>query len=629
MLPTRPRPALLLALSTALILPSIARAQAPAPTEPLPTLPFPFPFPLDPELLNKLLGGKKDAAAPGPNEVAAIRWLQNHGVPPSLYMIDPADAAGKALRVDLYELKPSSPTPVGRLLVDTLQPLTEEQIRGVSRKKLYVLLSLLKELSGEEAKSSVLAFPERRDALRNRVTQVLAMELPTDREFAGLGTDPKTLEAALAERRVLLDALLKSAEALPADTPELKAVRDGTVARLQEELGQLRTLTFDADGKPLIPESLFRIVQAVPEPALTERQWRTLFYSYPMGRSLWDLRVDRLWRNQVSGKGIRIAVLDTGIDREHPSVGERTVDAANFTNHRYTAETKLPSGAVRRIGDPDFRGEHGTHVASTIRAIAPDAQILNVKVLDEEADNIPEDRKNDMTQTITAIYDGLDFVLKHNRAIAEGRAAGEPIHIVSMSLGLPNSNTGIGGSARDLLSRKVKELADAGIVVVVATGNEGNETARRPGLESTAVTVGAADYFGRKASFSSNRSVVDPDTRTLHDVPTVWAPGHDIWAAKYDAKGYADKTTKDLHTHMSGTSMATPHVAGVVVLLLDAARREGITLTPAQVQAVLRDSSSPLEGENPYARTGGGNIDPAKAVALMRERHGKKTLARL
>ena len=624
MLSTRTRPLALLALALLIISPSTLLAQAPAPD--VPEMPFPFPFPLDPELLSKLIGGKK-AGPPGPAEIAAVRYLQGRGLPPALYMIDPADAAGKALRVDLYDTAPSSPTPVGRALFDTLQPLTEAQVRAISKKKLYVLLALLKDLVAAEAKASTAAFPEQRDALRSRVTQVLAMDIPADRDFAGLGTDPKALEVALAERRALLDTLVLAAQALPEDTPALKAVKEGTVARLLEELGQLKTLTFDADGKPLIPQSLFHIVQALPESSLTERQWRTLFYSYPMGRSLWDLRVDRLWRGQVSGKGIRIAILDTGMDREHPSIGAAVTDAANFTSHRYTEEATTQSGAVHKIGEPDFRGEHGSHVASTIHAIAPDAQIMNVKVLDEEADNIPEELKHDMTQTITAIYDGLDFVLQHNRAIAEGKKKGDPINVVSMSLGLPNSNTAVGGSARDLLSRKVKELADAGVIVVVAAGNEGNETARRPGLESTAVTVGASDYFGRKAAFSSNRSVTDPDTRTLYDIPTVWAPGHDIWAAKYDAKGqYAGKTTTELHQFMSGTSMATPHVAGVVALLLDAARREGVTLSPAQVQVILKDSSTPVLGENPYARLGGGNIDPARAVELMRERYGRKTL---
>lgn len=624
MLPILNRPLALLALAALLVVPPL-HAQVPSPE--LPSLPFPFPFPLDPGLLSKLLGGKK-GAPPGPAEIAAVRYLQGRGVPPSLYMIDPADAAGKAVRIDLYDTAPSSPTAIGRALFDTLHLLTDAQVQAISKKKLYVVLSLLKELAEAEGKASTVAFPEQRDALRNRIKHVLALDIPADHDFAGLGADAKALETALAERRALLDTLLLAAGALPADTPGLKALRDGTVERLTEELGQLKTLTFDADGRPLIPESLFHVVQALPESSLTSRQWRTLFYSYPMGRSLWDLRVDRLWRGQVSGKGIRIAILDTGIDREHPSIGAAVTDAANFTSHRYTEEAKTQSGVVHRIGDPDFRGEHGSHVASTIHAIAPDARILNVKVLDEEADNIPEDLKHDMTQTITAIYDGLDFVLQHNRAIASGAKKGEPIDVVSMSLGLPNSNTAVGGSARDLLSRKVKELADAGVIVVVASGNEGNETARRPGLESTAVTVGAADYFGRKASFSSNRSVTDPDTRTLYDVPTVWAPGHDIWAAKYDAKGqYAGKTTSELHQHMSGTSMATPHVAGVVALLLDAARREGVTLTPAQVQGLLKDSSTPLTGENPYARLGGGNVDPARAVALMQERHGKKTPA--
>lgn len=609
----------------ALRAPAAAAPQA-QPGGPAHPMPFPFPFPLDAD-------GSGDSAAgsqrPGPDSIAAVRFLQDHGVPPSLFLIDPADAAGKVVRADLYDLQPSSPTAVGRRLAYTLRPLGEERIRKISKKKLYVLLALMKDLAAEEAKSTSAAFPERKQALAARIEQVLAMDLPEDADFAGLGTDPKTLAQVIEERRALLDKLIAQAELAPAQTTQAQEDKARTLAALREQAGQLRTLDFAEGGAPLIPHGLYNIVRSMPESALTAREWKTLFESYPMGESLWDMRIDRLWRGSLSGKGVTVAILDTGIDKDHPDVAGSVFDEANFTNHRITDEVTLPSGETAKVGQPDDRGEHGSHVASTVHAIAPEAKILNIKVLDEEATNIPDELKHDMTTTVTAIYDGLDHVLKYNQDVAAGRRQGEPINVVSMSLGIPNSNTGMAGAQKDLLSRKVKELADAGVIVVVAAGNEGDNTARRPGMESTAVTVGAADPFGRKAPFSSNRSIVDPETRTLYDVPTVWAPGTDILAAKYDAnEQYKDKSTKELHQTMSGTSMATPHVAGVVILLVEAAKRQGITLTPAQMQSLLKDSSTPLAGENPYARMGGGRIDPVRALTLFQERYGRPSVPR-
>ncbi|MBI4424460.1 MAG: S8 family serine peptidase [Elusimicrobia bacterium] len=634
-----------LAVAVALLLPGLAQA-FPRPQQPTtrlgPEQPAPLPFKLPPGLMEQWLGNVQRRPASA-EEREAVRFLQERGVPPSLFIIEPTDAGGKAARVDLYELDPAQPTPVGLKLHQTLKPLSEEALRQLPKKKLYVVLTLLQQLVAAESAPGADAFPEEARAIQRRVDMVMALHFDDDRDFAGLGTDPKPLQEAIGERRDVLRRLIESAQGLPAD-PAGEPARERALALLKEQFAQLGTLALDAEGKPLLPKGLYDIVRSLPESSLTERQWRTLFYSYPMGRSLWELRADRIWRGSVAGKGVRVAILDTGIDAAHPDLLGAVVNEANFTDHRYTEpqvdgapcaprgrSASAPAGGAgaaacrHPVGEPDVRGEHGTHVASTVHAIAPEATILNIKVLDEEAENIPDSRRHDPTETITSIYDGLDYVLRHNRDVEAGRLAdAEPIQVVSMSLGLPKSNTTLSRTARDLLSRKVKELADAGVIVVVATGNEGNGTARRPGLEATAITVGAADFFGRKAPFSSNRSVVDEESGALFDVPTVWAPGHEILGADYDPSGaYREKRTAALHQRLSGTSMATPHVAGAVALLIDAARKEGVRLTPSQVQQLLRESSEPLRGENPYARTGGGLLDVERAIRLMRQRFGK------
>ncbi|MFA6004575.1 MAG: S8 family serine peptidase, partial [Elusimicrobiota bacterium] len=271
------------------------------------------------------------------------------------------------------------------------------------------------------------------------------------------------------------------------------------------------------------------------------------------------------------------------------------------------------------FGQPDQRGEHGTHVASTILAYAPKAKIINLKVLDEEKsakNDIPEELQRDETMTLAYVVKGLQTVYEHNQAVASGKIKGSRIDVVNMSLGAGNNGATMN---YDEMSSWVKKVSDQGVVVVVAAGNDGMDHICRPGIAPEALTVGAVDYFNRTAKFSSSKNVIQTKAGQTYDKPDIWAYGVEVDAARLELKGYAGLSPALLAKANSGTSMATPHVVGVTALLIQEARRNGIELTPAQVKKLFQNNSNPLDDGNPYLRSDSGVIDPVKAVEFLKK----------
>ncbi|XVV06089.1 S8 family peptidase [Actinosynnema sp. CA-248983] len=220
------------------------------------------------------------------------------------------------------------------------------------------------------------------------------------------------------------------------------------------------------------------------------------------------------WVAGHTGAGATVAVLDTGIDAEHPDLADAVVGARNFTS----SDTA------------DDRAGHGTHVASTItgnsttyQGVAPDAKLLNGKVLDD----------NGYGQE-SWIIAGMEW------------AAANGADVVNMSLGSPMPSDGT-----DPLSQAVNRItADSGALFVIAAGNSGGLIGS-PGAADSALTVGSVDKSDRLAR-SSSRGRVDGVIK-----PDLTAPGVDITAAKAGGG----------HITYSGTSMATPHVAGAAAVL--------------------------------------------------------------
>ncbi|WP_245674048.1 S8 family serine peptidase [Actinoplanes rectilineatus] len=284
--------------------------------------------------------------------------------------------------------------------------------------------------------------------------------------------------------------------------------------------------------------------------------------------SVAQIGAPEVWAGGNTGDGVDVAVLDTGIDPEHPDFAGQIESAVSF----------VPGEEVA-----DGNG-HGTHVASTIagtgaaaggveKGVAPGADLQIGKVLD-----------NSGSGQDSWIVAGMEWAARDRKA-----------KVVSMSLG------GDPTDGTDPMSVAVNELsAETGALFVIAAGNSGpfEQTVGSPGAADAALTVGAVDGDDELASFSSRGPrVADGGLK-----PEITAPGVDIVAAASHYTGMGD----DKYRTMSGTSMATPHVAGAAALL--AAQH------PAWTGTQLKDALVSTAKETPDydAYTGGsGRLDVA------------------
>ncbi|MBP2336589.1 subtilisin family serine protease [Saccharothrix coeruleofusca] len=286
-----------------------------------------------------------------------------------------------------------------------------------------------------------------------------------------------------------------------------------------------------------------------------------------LDRSTAQIGAPSAWEAGLTGEGVVVAVLDTGVDGEHPDLVGRELAEANFSAAPDNTDT---------VG-------HGTHVASTIastsakyRGVAPGARLLDGKVC--ETSSCSE----------SAILAGMQW------AVDQGA------DIVNLSLG------GVDTPAVDPLEEAVDRLSErSGALFVIAAGNSGRPgTIDSPGSADAALTVGAVDRRDAVAHFSSR----GPRVGDGGIKPDVTAPGVDIVAAKA-AKGGAGTPVDEHHVALSGTSMATPHVAGAAALL---AQRHP-DWSGSRIKTALTSSARPNPASTPYDQ-GTGRIDVAAAL---------------
>ena len=282
------------------------------------------------------------------------------------------------------------------------------------------------------------------------------------------------------------------------------------------------------------------------------------------------------------GKGIVVAVIDTGINYKHVALGGG-----------FGPGFKVAGGwdFVGNDADPMDDNGHGTHVAgivaassATLTGVAPDATLVAYKVLDQDGGGVQ-----------STVLAGVERAIDPNQD-------GDPsdrADVVNMSLGGPVT-------PNDPVIAAVERGAAAGVVFCLAAGNAGVVGALgSPALSPSAITVGASDLEDRVAAFSSG----GPVAGTWALKPEIAAPGVRIVSSVLGNRTFA----------ASGTSMAAPHVSGVAALLLE----QHPDWTPHDVKAAMVSTAKPIAGrydrETPVAGrfvafAGAGRVDALAAM---------------
>ncbi|BAZ26994.1 peptidase S8/S53 [Kalymmatonema gypsitolerans NIES-4073] len=269
------------------------------------------------------------------------------------------------------------------------------------------------------------------------------------------------------------------------------------------------------------------------------------------------VKAPEVWANGYTGQGVVVAVLDTGVDYNHDDLKGNI-----WTNSKEIADNGKDDDGNGYVDDVygwnfdsnnnntlDVEG-HGTHVSGTIAGqnngfgvtgIAYDAKIMPVKVLDDEG------RGNKSN-----IAEGIRYAVDHGA------------NVINLSLGSRFPDDGTYQPALEYASSK-------GVVVVMAAGNDGSFQPGYPAryADKWGIAVGAVDKNNNMPDFS-NRAGMNPPTY-------VTAPGVDVYST----------LAGNQYVSYSGTSMASPHVAGVVALMLSA----NPTLTDAQVRQIVSETA--------------------------------------
>jgi subtilisin family serine protease len=320
------------------------------------------------------------------------------------------------------------------------------------------------------------------------------------------------------------------------------------------------------------------------------------------------------WEFGYTGYGISIAILDTGVDDGHPSLQGKFVAGADFVGAAGLVTPK--DGSY----NPDDDTGHGTAVAGiamgtgggseTYRGIAPDARLIDVRVSLGRGGNLLEafdwcinNHDTDWNNDGYGNYDGID--------------------IISISMGGSEDSDG-----SEPIAQIINQAVDAGIVVVVATGNDGpnNQGLGDVAAADKAITVGNLndrDTINRNdddvdGTSSRGPRSDDGDSDAYDELkPDVVAPGINIMAPDFNLAGQ----NSDGYTEFSGSSYSTPHVSGICALMLEANPK----LRPRDVKTILHDTAEAMgdpdepELSDKYNYVSGfGSVDAYEAVKVAK-----------
>ena len=408
-----------------------------------------------------------------------------------------------------------------------------------------------------------------------------------------------------------------SAEAVIVEPGLAKAL---TAAKPTDSLRVIAT--FDGPLDPVHAKALLKLVQKgeilkrLPMALLVATpQQITAVKTVPGLRSLYQDRqleyylkesvpligAPRVWNELgFDGTGVRVAVIDSGIDATHPDLpyGSKVVQ-----NIKIIGEDDTAPGVNVIVEDQqntDLSSGHGTHVSATIAGlgratadgyigVAPGAQLIGIAT-------------GEVIFVFTALS-AFDWVMEHQNEYQ--------IRVISNSWGTSGPF-----DPENPINVASKAAVDAGMVVVFAAGNAGpgSNTLNPYSVAPWVIGVAAGNKDGQTLANFSSRGVYGD---SLYQ-PTITAPGVDIVSAA--ATTHAVDGT--YYVSNSGTSMATPHVSGVVALLLQA----NPSLPPAAIKSVIVGTARPMPGYSVYT-AGAGYVDAyaatSRAASIKRVRTHK------
>lgn len=321
----------------------------------------------------------------------------------------------------------------------------------------------------------------------------------------------------------------------------------------------------------------------------------------------------------ITGKGIGVVINDSGVDATHKDLefGSHVVQNVLGTSNLHAISDLLPITYVENVPNTDTSSGHGTHVAGIVGAtgamsagayegVAPGANLIGYGSGAAVA----------MLDTIG----GFDYALTHQ--------AQYNIRVITNSWG-DTSDSGTDFDPYHPINVATKRLYDRGIVTVFSAGNSGPGNSTISGNYKKApwvITVAAGTKQGQLSEFSS-RGVkgkggsvwVDGEEWKWIDEPTITAPGQDIVSTRVISPVASLGITDDVsmippayvpfYTTMSGTSMAAPHVAGIVALLLEAKPE----LSPLEIKELIQKTATNMPGYESW-ETGAGYVNAYAAV---------------
>jgi serine protease AprX len=358
------------------------------------------------------------------------------------------------------------------------------------------------------------------------------------------------------------------------------------------------TITFDEEVSVSDPMELTR----------PEEMKEVLDQRGPMpllDNSIRTLGVESLWEQGFKGQGVTIAVIDTGI-APHPDYNDRVIGFKDWV-----------AGKTEHYDDQG----HGTHVAGCAQGDgsmsggkfmgpAPEADLVGIKVLDKRGSG-----------RLSDIIKGVQW--------AVGKREELGIDIINMSLGGPT----FASYQNDPVSQSVGKAVEAGIIAMVAGGNSGPKpsTIGTPGNHPDAFTVGALNDRGTATREDDRVAFFSSRGPTAHDgltKPDILSPGVAITAANSIGSAIDRAPVPHLgqsYITISGTSMATPVMAGVVAAVLSA----NPEMTPAQVKEIFMSTADKLETGADANSQGSGVVDAPEALerALALKNDGGQSAA--